>query len=191
MADPDDQLPAEQPREKKRRGNYGISPRLAKTLVLLASGEAKTQVDACEVTGLTTRALQKALRRPNVKQYMIDHIQSTLAIGATRAANKMCALLDSDNSMVSFRAAAYTLATGAGVAPPERPGTTVNILNAGAAGYLIDLRDDHESPADGVTHLSLGPAGGVLEGPRVLPPLIEGEAKDVTPVVPLQPPEEE
>jgi hypothetical protein len=157
--------------------NYGISPRLARTLVLLASGEQKTQIAACAVTGLTTRALQKALRRPNVKQYMIDHIQATLAISATRAATKMRELLDSENGMVSFRAAAYSLATGAGIAPPERPSTTVNILNAGGAGYVLDLRDEDER-ADVVTHVSLNAAGGVLGVRQPLAPPM----KDATPV---------
>jgi hypothetical protein len=50
--------------EAKRRGEYRLSAKLQKTLMLLASGEAKTQLQACAMAGLTSRGLQKALKRP-------------------------------------------------------------------------------------------------------------------------------
>src|SRR5262245_11140124 len=52
--------------EPTRRGHYQISARLQRALMLLASGRARTQHEACKEAGMSSRALQLALKRPNV-----------------------------------------------------------------------------------------------------------------------------
>ena len=52
-------------------------------------------------------------------------------------------LLHSPNEMVGFQASRFALAVGAGIQPPARPSTTVNVLGG---GLLIDLRADGEPP---------------------------------------------
>jgi hypothetical protein len=162
------------PIEPKRR-EYAVSARVRKALTLLASGEASTQVQACEMASLTPRALAKALKRDSVKQLLQNEIRETLGLSATRAAQKMRALIDSPNQMTAFRASAYSLAVGAGVQPPAAPSTTVNILNAASAtGYLIDLTSGPAGFAD--ADLSqISSVGGILVD-RPGSALIEHEA---------------
>jgi hypothetical protein len=59
----DDQLPAAAPAPAKRTrrgGPYAIGARLAKVLTLLASGQCKTQSEACAMADYTPRAFQRA-----------------------------------------------------------------------------------------------------------------------------------
>ena len=128
-------------REPKSRGHYQISARLQRALLALASGRAKTQHEACKEAGMTPRALQLALRRPNVQVYMREMIIESVGISAMRAAKRMDELLHSGNEMVSFQASRYALATGANIQPPSAPSTQVNIGIEGdlKAGYVIDL----------------------------------------------------
>ena len=90
---------------------------------------------------MTPRALQLALRRPNVQVYMREMIIESVGISAMRAAKRMDELLHSSNEMVSFQASRYALATGANIQPPSAPSTQVNIGIEGdlKAGYVIDL----------------------------------------------------
>jgi hypothetical protein len=166
--------------EPKRRGAYQVSARLQRALTLLASGEAKTQEAAATAAGLTRRALQLALKRPSVRTYMRDEIMMVLGVSAMRAAKRMDELLTSSNEMVSFQASRFALATGAGVAPPDRSAPLVS-LNMQGSGYVIDLRPRAErsepvSPAD-AAHLT--EAGGVLRGTRRAAPVIEGETVEI------------
>jgi hypothetical protein len=73
----------------------------------LASGKAKTQAEACQDVGMTTRALQLALKRENVRAYMRQMIMSELGVSSMRAATKMRELLDSSNAVAAFRSSAY------------------------------------------------------------------------------------
>jgi hypothetical protein len=138
-------------REPKSRGHYQISARLQRALMLLASGKAKTQHEACKGAGLTPRALQLAMKRPTVQAYMRGAIIESLGISAMRAAKRIDDLLYSDNEMVSFQASRYALATGANIQPSSAPSTQVNIGIGGdlRAGYIIDLSGPHTSSALG------------------------------------------
>jgi hypothetical protein len=169
----DDQLPA----ERKQRGAYAVSARLAKVLTLLASG--KTQLEACAAVGFTPRALQFALKKQSVKTYMQQVVMRELGLTGMRAAKRIAELLHSSNEMVAFNASRYALATGLQIAPPDQRGPLVAVNVDASPGFVIDL---HERDDGGVTHVSLGPAGGMLGmGRRTAAPPI-----DVTPT-----PEEE
>jgi hypothetical protein len=43
--------------KRGKRGHYRVSARLQRVLLLLATGKAKTQIEACAAEGITTRAL--------------------------------------------------------------------------------------------------------------------------------------
>lgn len=129
---------------KRTRGNYAVAPRLSKALMLLASGESKTQQDACKAAGMTTRAFRLAVKKPSVQAFMTNMIKEQLGISAMRAATRMGELLSSPNEMASFRAAAFTLATGANVAPPTGPAAVVNVNLP--VGYVVDLTEPDEVP---------------------------------------------
>ena len=136
-------------RDLKSRGHYQISARLQRALMLLASGKAKTQHEACKEAGLTPRALQLAMKRPTVQAFMREAIIELLGISAMRAAKRIDDLLYSNNEMVSFQASRYALATGANIQPPSAPSTHVNIGIGGdlKAGYIIDLSVPEASPS--------------------------------------------
>src|SRR5262245_26878668 len=139
MAD-DVALPAER-KARGPRGNYAVSAGIKRALTLLASGAAKTQGEACATAGVTTRALQLAMKRPSTKTWLQSEIMSALGISALKAAKRMDELLHSSNEMVGFQASRFALATGAGVAPPERSGATVSVNIGVAAGYILDLTE--------------------------------------------------
>jgi hypothetical protein len=170
----------------KRRGHYQVSARLAKVLTLLASGEAKTQVEACAAAGLSPRALQKAMKRPNVRAYLQEVVTRSLGLTAARAAKRMDELLHSTNEMVSFQASRFALGAGAGVTMPERSGPLVNIQMG--SGFQIDLREPHEMgqplsvrDAAVVEARGGGAAGVVLYGgaPSPVPVTIDAVAEPV------------
>ncbi len=145
--------------ERKRRGNYAVSARLAKVLTLLVSGECKTQKGACAAAGYTPRALQAALRKSSVKSYMQEVVMTSLGVSAMKAAKRIDDLLHSPNEMVAFNSSRYALATGLQIAPPERSGATVNVGIVGA-GFILDLREDVSAPLP-------RPPGLVIEGEAV------------------------
>ena len=152
----------------KARGPYRVSARLARCLELLAAGTCKTQQEACDQAGMSTRALQMALKRPAVREHLQATIRQSLGLSASRAARRMHELIDSDNAMAAFRASSFALATGAGVVAPNAatPGISVNVSTQ--VGYVIDLRPQEPGPrGDGAlldegdaAHIS--PVGGVL-----------------------------
>ena len=137
------------PAPASSRGNYRVGARLQRALLLLASGEAKTQDAACATAGLTPRALQKALKRPNVQSWMREQIMTSLGLSAMRASRRMDELLRSPNEMVSFRSAAYSLAVGANIAPPERSNVAVNVALDVRAGFVIDISEPDEQHGNG------------------------------------------
>jgi hypothetical protein len=127
--------------EGKRRGHYQVSARLAKVLTLLASGEAKTQVEACEAAGMTPRALQLAMKKPSVRAYLQQVVMTSLGLSAAKAAKRMDELLHSSNEMVSFNASRFALGAGAvlnacGKAAVSVVSGVAHILAAGAGTVL-------------------------------------------------------
>jgi hypothetical protein len=129
-------------RTGKPRGSYALSARLQQTLLLLASGECRTQREAGERTGLSVRALQKSLKRESVKKFMVEHIMSNLSISAMRASKVLDDLMmSSENDMVRYHSTKHTLATAFGIAPPQRPGVHVNVSGS---GFIVDLRERPE-----------------------------------------------
>jgi hypothetical protein len=157
----EEQLPA----ERKPRGAYAVSARLAKVLTLLASG--KTQLEACAAVGFTPRALQFALKKQSVKTYMQEVVMHSLGLTAMKAAKRIDELLNSPNEMVAFHSSRYALATGLQIQPPEaRSGPVVNIGVMAAAGYVLDLREPEDTrplPASNVVRLVAASASPVIE----------------------------
>jgi hypothetical protein len=96
---------------------------------------------------LTPRALLKALKRPNVKQYMQDVVIKSLGLTAMKASKRIGELLHSPNEMVAFNSSRFALAAGLSIAPPERSGANVNVnIGLVQAGYILDLREDVGEP---------------------------------------------
>jgi hypothetical protein len=149
-----------------------VSPRLQHTLEALATGRAKTIVEAAGLAGLTREAVSQALRKLDVKTYMRETIMETLGIGATRASRRMVELLEADNSLVQFNASRFLLGTGARVTMPSPPSTTVNVgIMTEKAGFVIDLSERNEE-----RRFVVSPA----DDPRV----IEGSAEEIPAVEP-------
>jgi hypothetical protein len=123
----------------RRKGSYKISGRMLVALEALASGGASSLREAAEVSGLTERALQYAVRKESVRSWLREHVRTQLALGQLPAVKTMLSLLRSENSMSQFRSASWLMAVN-GVAPPSAPTVAVNI--GPATGYLVDLRKD-------------------------------------------------
>jgi predicted HTH domain antitoxin len=144
----------------RKRGEYAVSAPIKIAIEAMASGTARSITDAAELAGLTREALSRALKRENVKSYMLDAIRRTLGVGAVRAAHRMRELMEgSANDMAVFQSARFLLATGAGVVPPEPRNAAVNInLNGDVkAGFVIKLTVPAEAGAPAK------PAGPVLD----------------------------
>ena len=144
--------------KRPRKGAYKISKTMQVALEALASGAASNLREAGEISGLTERALQYAVAKENVRDWLRAHVRSTLALGQLPAARTMLGLLKSDNSMSQYRAAAWLMAVN-GFAPPERPAIAVQ-TNV-SVGYVVDLSGGSDLPR---------PAGG---------PVIEHEPREV------------
>jgi hypothetical protein len=80
---------------------------------------------------------------------MRQKVLRSLAIAATRAGATKVDLLDSDNEMVRDRASSFVLGL-AGIRPESAP--SVNISLEVKAGYVIDLKEDHEIEAKALPH---------------------------------------
>ena len=158
-------LPAtEKPEPKRRRSEYAISPRLQRALQAYADGSATTQQQAADAGGLSLRAFQRALTRQNVRGWIGATVRQTLTTAAPRAAQRMVALLQSPNEMVSYRSASFVLATGSGTVMPNAnsPGISVNVSTS--VGYIVDLRGPDRGSAviDEADQAAMSPVGGVL-----------------------------
>lgn len=151
----------------KKRGPYAVSARLQRALTALASGEAKTQIEAAELAGMTARALRLAMKRDSVRAWMKQEIMSSLGVSAFKAAARLDELLRSPNQMVSFRSVQLALGVGAGIVTPAAGSTTVNVLATGT-GYTIDLRPaaEKDTPVGPADAAALSEVGGVLLGSR-------------------------
>lgn len=130
----------------KRRGPYGVSARVEKALVALATGTAKSQLEAAKQSNLSTKAIRNALKRPNVREWMSEYIKTTLGLGAMRASQRLVELCESDNAAAAVRASVSTLGLGAGLAMPQGPGSTVHVGVNVLAGYVINLAEPEEAP---------------------------------------------
>jgi hypothetical protein len=144
-----------------------------------ADGSATTLGEAAQLAGMTERAIRYGLKKENIRDWLREHVRSTLSAGAVSAARTMLSLLRSENSMSQFRAAAWIAGLN-GIAPVDNRGPLVNV-NVGA-GYVLDLRPPAErgGPISKEDAAQLSPIGGVLLGSRREAPLqIEGEATEV------------
>jgi hypothetical protein len=159
----------EQKKPRGSRGSYkrSISPRTLLALEALAEGAVETLSDAARVAGLTPRAMHYAVKKPNIREWLRDHVQSTFAAGQLAASRTMLGLLKSDNSMSAYRAAAWICGVN-GIAPVDTRGPLVNInVGSDAAGFVIDLSEN--DPRPNVVRFPTGP-------------VLDGECVDVTPV---------
>ena len=126
--------PAE-PIDKQRR----ISAKIRRACDLLASGKAKTQLEAAVAVGLTRETLCRNLAQPHVAEYIRMRAVRTIAMAAGRAAEVKAELLDCADNMVRDRASSFVLGT-AGIGPATAPALNFNIEIK--AGYVIDLTDE-------------------------------------------------
>jgi hypothetical protein len=95
-------------------------------------------------------------------------IAETLGLGAMRAATRMTELCESENEAAAVRACTYTLGADAGVTPPAVGATTVNVNVGSTVGYVLDLREPHDTRPLEATF------------PRPAGPGIDGETVDIT-----------
>lgn len=116
----------------------------------LATGECKTVTAAAEKVGLTREHLSRQIGRPHVSEYLNQQTRRHLATAAARAGAAKVELLDCDNAMVRDRASSFVLGL-AGIQPASQPSVNLNIEVK--AGYVIDLRDDHEFPPKVIDHV--------------------------------------
>ena len=153
--------------------HYRMSPRLLRALEALASGGVDTLGQAAEVAGLTERAVRYAIKKENVRAWLREHVATTFAAGQLAASRTMLGLLQSENSMSQFRAAAWIFGVN-GISPVDNRGSLVS-LNM-HAGFLIDLRPDGErdGPLTEADRQALSPAGGTLLGSRRGGSTVEG-----------------
>jgi hypothetical protein len=140
-----DNPPTGTPVESPRR----ISKKITAAIDLLVSGEAKKIKEAAEKVGLARESLSKALNKPHVAEHMRQKVLRSLAIAATRAGATKVELLDSANEMVRDRASTFVLGL-AGIQPAATPSVNINLEMR--AGYVLDLRDDHEIEAKALPH---------------------------------------
>jgi hypothetical protein len=153
--------------ERKPRGPRGsykrsISPRCLAALEALSTGAAETLSDAAKIAGLTPRAMAYAVRKPNIREWLRDHVQATFAAGQLAASRAMMGLLRSDNSISAYRASAFILGVN-GVQPVDTRGPLVSV-SIESPGYVINLADDPR------------------ESNVMRFPVLDGECVDVTPV---------
>lgn len=143
------------------RGPYTVSARLSRVLTLLASGESKTQSDACAKAGMTQRALQKALKKPHVRAHLQSEIHQSLGITALRASRRIAELVEQDeNKVAALRASTFALATGANVTPPQARAVAVDVTSNVSVGYVIELRSHDARESEYVEEISS--VGGII-----------------------------
>lgn len=134
--------PPVEPIDKTRR----IPEKTRRAIELLATGKAKTQLEAAEAVGLTRETLCRNLSKPHILEHMRQRAVRTIAMAAGRAAEVKAELLDCGDNMVRDRSSTFVLGI-AGIAPATTPGVAFNIEIK--AGYVIDLTDDPRPGADG------------------------------------------
>ena len=146
-----------------------VGPRLARVLLSLATGQFRSQREACAAEKFSTRSLQRAMRKPHVRSYMQEIVLQSLGLTAVKAAKRIDELMTSSpNEKVCFEAARYAIGTRPGLGPPQSSSTSVNIsIGDRVAGFVIDLSEGNSQPH--VIHAI--PASEL--------PAIEGEAVEV------------
>ncbi|WP_426433692.1 hypothetical protein [Bradyrhizobium genosp. P] len=132
-----------------------ISAKVREAITSMVTGDAKTITAAAEKVGLSREHLSRELSKPHIDAFLQQKVRRNLAVATTRAGAVKVDLLDSDNAMVRDRASSFVLGL-AGIAPASTP--SVNVSIEVKAGYVIDLRDDHDMPPK------------VIDPPRVIGP---------------------
>jgi hypothetical protein len=122
-----------------------ITRKVRQAIELLATGNAKTQLEAAEQVGLTRETISRALAKPHVIEHLRQRAIRTIAMAAGRAAEVKVELMDGPDAMVRDRSSSFILGV-AGIKPDTSPGLAVNIEIK--AGYVIDLTDDPRPGAD-------------------------------------------
>lgn len=124
----------------RNRNGSGSAPRITKrleaALTALVDGRATTCAEAADAAGLSRRAVEMALKKPHVEQWIETRIRSgfrTTSIIA--AARRMNSLIGAKSEYIQFEASRHVLAL-AGVKPsadasPGRGGLVVNLHLAG------------------------------------------------------------
>ncbi|MCC8957638.1 hypothetical protein H8B02_30665 [Bradyrhizobium sp. Pear77] len=126
-----------------------ISAKVREAIAGMVTGDAKNITAAAAKVGLSREHLSRELNKPHVADFMKQKVMRHLAVATTRAGAVKAELLDCDNAMVRDRASSFVLGL-AGIAPTSQP--SVNVSIEVRAGYVIDLRDDHELPPPVIPH---------------------------------------
>ena len=156
-----------------------ITPKVARLVDAVLSGQAKNLADAGRIAGLAERSCYAAVRRPHVQRHIEEQVRQRFGtIGLLRAAAKMELLLDCDSSYVSQELAKFILGV-AGVKPQSDATATAS---AGIQLNIV-LRGDH---GDRVIAIN-GEAQRVDTEPaaveyRPTPPLLDDDRRDAEPV---------
>jgi hypothetical protein len=113
------------------------SKRLRRVIALMLTGKCRTVTAAAKHAGLSDERCYRALREPHVTNFMRAQVAGHLAAGTLRASARLIELVDAKSEHVSGDCARHVLAID-GFKPPEA-GTSVNIINNVAPGYVINL----------------------------------------------------
>jgi hypothetical protein len=133
LAIPSPERAAATPQPSKRER---ISPKIAKAVNLLLTGECTTQKAAAERIGTSAAYLCTQLRKPAVEAFIARRSRETIAQGQMRASARLIQLIDASSEHVSLDATKHTLAIG-GIRPPDQGQVNVNV--GVSVGYVIDL----------------------------------------------------
>jgi hypothetical protein len=125
-----------------------ISRRIQQGVAVLLSGECTTLKAAAQRVGLSYWHFVRELKKPHIRVFAEHEARKNLTAGTLRASARLIELLDAGSEHVSFDASKHVLAL-AGIKPAADAQVAVNIDIK--AGYVIDLRDDHELAPVGAT----------------------------------------
>lgn len=118
-----------------------IPPKIAKAVLLLVSGECKTQKAAAERVGMNASHLCEMLARPKIQAFIARETRKTISQGTMRASARLLELVDASSEHVSLDASKHVLAIE-GIKPPENNQVSVNV--GVSVGYVIDLSGQHQ-----------------------------------------------
>jgi phage/plasmid primase-like uncharacterized protein len=133
LAIPSPEQAASLPQPAKRER---ISPKIAKAVNLLLTGECKTQKAAAERIGTSATYLCTQLKKPAVEAFIARRTRETIAQGKMRASARLLELVDASSEHVSLDASKHVLAIE-GIRPPDQGAVNVNV--GVSVGYVIDL----------------------------------------------------
>lgn len=157
--------PQRAPAKRERAPNGRVSPRIAKAIRLLESGECRSQNAAAARANISASALSEALQKPHVQAFIARRRRSNIAVASIRASHRIAELIDASSEHVSLDASKHVLAIE-GVRPSE-DAKIVNNINV-MAGYVIDLSPTLSPARDTLTDVDLsqnagGQGGAVIE----------------------------